>query len=336
MYTENLENLILNRHQENRADELLILGGFIGISPIERISNEIKSTIIYGCMTKSNLNLQQHNKYLSITEASSKEVLYKKNYNHSKIYCWLTENKVVEIIAGSANFSTSGLNNDFQESLFDVQQKDYDRTFDYLQQALDDCIICNDHKFIPQERAKLNSKVKVNNLDKILDRDPPSARLSLRSSKGAFHDSAINIGQKNLSGAHVNINDCYVPIRAALIDSLPELFPNDGINTKVGKGWGKDSKKTKPNAEFLFDDGEVMDISFEQKGPKRPEGYIYKAFRSFRPNSKLGEYLRKRLGVESGVPFQEKDFEKYGRDHIDLTLLDEGIYYADFSVGEND
>ena len=330
MYTTNLENLILNRHLQNKADELLILGGFIGISPIEKIANKIKSTIIYGCIKNSNLNLQQHNKYLSITKASSVEILYKKNYNHSKIYCWLAANKVVEIIAGSANFSTSGLNNDYQESLFDVPGKDYKKTFDYLQQVLDDCIPCNEHQFIPQKRLKLNSK--VNNLDKILSRDPPSARLSLRSSKGAFYDSGINVGQKYLTGAHVNINDCYVPIRVELIDSLPELFPNNGINTKVGTGYGKASKKNKPNAEFLFDDGEVMDISFEQKGPKRSDGYVYKAFRSFRPNSKLGEYLRKRLDLESGVPFQEKDFMKYGRDHIDLTLLDEGIYYADFSV----
>jgi len=330
MYTEDLENLILNRHRKNNSDELLILGGFIGISPIEKIATEIKSTIIYGCMKKSNLNLQQHNKYLSITNASNAEVLYKKNYNHSKIYCWLHSNQVVEIIAGSANFSTSGLNNDYQESLFDVPEKDYEKTYDYLQQSLNDCIPCAEHQFIPQKKGlELNSK--VNNLDKILSKTPPSARLSLRSSKGTFHDSGINVGQKNLSGAHVNINDCYVPIRVEIIDSLPELFPNNGIHTKVGAGYGKAAKKKKPNAEFLFDDGEVIDISFEQIGPKRSNGYVYKAFRSFRPNSKLGEYLRRRLGLESGVPFEEKDFIRYGRDHIDLTLLDEGIYYADFS-----
>ena len=102
----------------------------------------------------------------------------------------------------------------------------------------------------------------ANNLDKILSRNPPSARFSLRSSKGTFHDSGINVGQKSLTGAHVNINDCYVPIRVELIDSLPQLFPNNGINTKVGAGYGRGSKKSKPNAEFLFDDGEVLDISF--------------------------------------------------------------------------
>ena len=80
-----------------------------------------------------------------------------------------------------------------------------------------------------------------------------------------FEDSGINVGQKSLTGSHVNIDDCYVPIRSSVIDELPELFPNQGINVKVGTGWGKEGKKLSSNAEFLFDDGEVMPISFEQK-----------------------------------------------------------------------
>ena len=91
-------------------------------------------------------------------------------------------------------------------------------------------------------------------------------------------------------------------------------------------------QKEKPNAEFLFDDGEVMDISFEQKGPKRNGLHVYKAFRSFRPNSRLGEYLRQRMGIKSGDPFEEKDFIRYGRENIEISLLDEGVYFADFSV----
>ena len=38
MYRENLENLVLQRHNSNKADELLILGGFIGVNPVEQIA----------------------------------------------------------------------------------------------------------------------------------------------------------------------------------------------------------------------------------------------------------------------------------------------------------
>jgi hypothetical protein len=38
------------------------------------------------------------------------------------------------------------------------------------------------------------------------------------------------------------------------------------------------------------------------------------------------------MNIKSGQPFKEIDFKNYGRDNIDLTLLAEGQYFADFSV----
>ena len=46
MYCKDLEDLIIKRHHHNNADELLILGGFIGVAPIERISKEKINTIV--------------------------------------------------------------------------------------------------------------------------------------------------------------------------------------------------------------------------------------------------------------------------------------------------
>ena len=69
MYCENLENLILKRHNFNNADELLILGGFIGFAPLEKISKEgIPTKLIYGCMKNSDLNKNEHKKYVDLTK----------------------------------------------------------------------------------------------------------------------------------------------------------------------------------------------------------------------------------------------------------------------------
>ena len=38
------------------------------------------------------------------------------------------------------------------------------------------------------------------------------------------------------------------------------------------------------------------------------------------------------MGLASGALFTDKNLKSYGRDHFDLTLMDDGIYYADFSV----
>jgi len=334
MYCDNLENLVLQRHNHNKADELLILGGYIGYIPVEKISKEkIKTKVIYGCMRSANLNQQSHKKYKELTNNSNNlEVYYKKNYNHSKIYCWIKDKKVIEIIAGSANFSFGGLTNDYQETLFDINKIYYEQTHNYLLGALNDSEICTEYEFIPQPQKAKDLKPIKDKLDFVISNFPPSARLSLKASTGRFEErSGLNVGQAQKTGSHVNINDCYVPIRVSIIDELPELFPNRGLNLNAGTGWGNDSKKSKSNAEFLFDDGEVMPISFEGTVPRKT-GELFKQFRSYGSNKLLGIYLRKRMGIKSGEAFTELDFKNYGRDTIDLTLLSKGQYYADFSV----
>lgn len=335
LYIQNLEELILQRHHQNNADQLIVLGGFIGPSPVEKIAKEdIKSSVIYGCKAKANFNANFDKKYKEISSSTKSEVFYKKSYNHSKIYCWLEKDKVIEIIAGSANFSTNGLNNDFEEVLFDVSSTDYALTHQYIINALKDsesCLSYNHDVLLPNIKVK-----KTKGLDKVLSYNPPSARFSLRSSKGEFEQkSGLNVGQAKLSGSHVNINDSYIPLRKDIINELPELFPNNGVNKKIGTGYGAESKKRKPNAEFLFDDQEVMEMSFEGKGSKISAGNVFKQIRSFKPNSRLGEYLRGRMNIEDGKPFTDEDFKRYGRDTLDITLLDDGVYYADFSINND-
>ncbi|MDB3997111.1 NgoFVII family restriction endonuclease [Gammaproteobacteria bacterium] len=335
LYIQNLEELILKRHHQNNADQLIVLGGFIGPSPVEKIAKEdIKSSIIYGCKAKANFNSNFDKKYKEISSSTKSEVFYKKSYNHSKIYCWLEKDNIIEIIAGSANFSTNGLNNDFEEVLFDVNKADYSATYQYMVNALKDSESCLNYihnELLPDTKLR-----KIKGLDTVLSYNPPSARLSLRSSKGEFEKrSGLNVGQAKLSGSHVNINDAYIPLRKEIIEELPELFPNNGVNKKIGTGYGSESKKKKPNAEFLFDDQEVMEMSFEGKGPEIPTGNVFKQIRSFKPNSRLGEYIRGRMNIEDGKPFTNEDFKRYGRDTIDITLLDDGVYYADFSVNKD-
>ncbi|MBQ8022715.1 MAG: hypothetical protein IJ254_00395 [Succinivibrio sp.] len=56
-----------------------------------------------------------------------------------------------------------------------------------------------------------------------------------------------------------------------------------------------------------------------------------KQISSYPQKSILGEYIRKRLGVEKEDPMTMKDLDEYGRTSIDVYLLGEGIYYFDFS-----
>ena len=106
-YFGNLESLILDRHLDNKAEELIILSGYIGPLPIERLTQrKIRSKVIWGTLAedKKTFTKENHNKYKFITgdTSNSTEVLYKDLYDHSKIYCWLKNNEPIEILAGSA------------------------------------------------------------------------------------------------------------------------------------------------------------------------------------------------------------------------------------------
>ena len=46
----------------------------------------------------------------------------------------------------------------------------------------------------------------------------------------------------------------------------------------------------------------------------------------------LGVYLRNRLNVGSDHVVNYQDLINYGRDHIEVSQMDDGRYYFDFSV----
>ena len=108
------------------------------------------------------------------------------------------------------------------------------------------------------------------------------------------------------------------------------MSPNDGIN--INSNLGQGHRNSFENAEILFDDGFVMDASFEGKGIKLDNGKIcYKQLSSFPKKNIFGKYMRKRLGLGQFVKITDQHLTDYGRDSIRLSLLDDGIYYADFS-----
>lgn len=81
-------------------------------------------------------------------------------------------------------------------------------------------------------------------------------------------------------------------------------------------------------------DGTKMTGLLEGSVVKKEDGktVLYpKQISSSPQKSILGEYIRKRLGVEKEEPITMKDLDKYGRTSIDVSLLGEGIYYFDFS-----
>ena len=329
IYHDNLEDLILDRHIHNSADEIIILSGYTGPSPISKLSTlPIKSTVINGIKARVSRDLSI---YQSITKSSQSDIWIKNNYNHSKIYCWLRHKKPIEILSGSADFSTAGLNSAFKgETLFDVDRSDWNCAYAYLKDALLDSTIST--SFTPNSSQARHPSVNTssNQVDRVLSINPPVVEIYVgggHARRKMQPKSGWNWGH----GGGINAPDvAYQRISAFLINAIPGLFPNNGVNVNFQRG--QSLKNTKPNAEILFDDGFVMDARFEQNGPMNSYGQVlYKAFTSYPDKATYGRYIRKRLGLSASALITDVDIRNRGKDTITLELLSPGVYFCDFS-----
>lgn len=331
IYTENLEQIILNRHQGNGADELLILSGWSGASPVQKISRAgINTTVIHGI--KRGLNEQLLKKYVQISSSTNTDIWVSPTYNHSKIYCWMRNQSPIDILSGSANLSTEGLNSRIKgETLFDLDKRDYSPTFDYLNEVFSNC----DHSSsvtIKGRSAVVPTKPFAGpKLDRVLSLNPPKAEIYLGGRGRKIQNAAgLNWGH---GGGH-NAKDCAeFRMRTDLINAIPALFPNNGVNLQLGSGQAHRNQDA--NAEFLFDDGEVMDISFEGLGGNsivNPGQRTFKQCSSYPKKNILGRYIRQRLGLPYDAFITDEHLARYGRDTITLELISPGVYFCDFSV----
>jgi len=336
VYFDNLESLVLDRHLHNEAEELIILSGYIGASPIEKLAQkQIRSKVIWGTLAedKQNFKKEYHDKYKSITSdtSNSTEVLYKDLYDHSKIYCWLKNNEPIEILSGSANFSNRGLKGANRESLFDIKPGDYSTVHNYLRAALHGSILSTIHpgptpaSSVPPQPVIARTATM---LDSVVSTSPQIADIYLGGRGRKMQDAAgLNWGH----GRGHNSKDCgELRLRSNLVRAIPGLFPNNGINLNLGSG--QSHRNTNEHAEILFDDGFVLDASFEGQGASAGNGQVYyKQLTSFPHKNVFGAYFRKRLGLGQFDKITDQDLVHYGRDSIRLELIGEGMYYADFS-----
>ena len=334
IYHSNLENEVFNRHLKNSADELLILSGWTGVSPIHKLSKlPIKTSVIHGI--KSQVSKKNYlASYQYITKNSKTNVYISNFYNHSKIYCWLKDKEPIDILSGSANFSTKGLNSPLDgESLFDVDKSAYQKTYHYVLNAHKGSIICTNY-IAPTASVTSVSNIQTNTiLDQVVSFNPPKAEIYVGGQGRKMQPkSGWNWGHGKGNNAPGVAEQ---RLRIDLIQSIPSLFPNNGVN--INHNVGQALKNKHPNAEILFDDGFVMDASFEQVSKSQGQVF-YKAFCYYPDKATYGKYVRRRLGLPPTAFITVVDVYNWaktskGRDTITLELInnEEGIYYCDFS-----
>lgn len=337
LFTQNLENIVFTRHQLFQCDELIILSGYVGPSPIHRLESlPVKSTVIYGMYGCEGIQKSLHDALLTENSLLSKvKILYSTIPVHSKCYIWKSKGQVVHALIGSANFSKNGLTTPFKEVLAETTYDTFDPLDQYLSLVLSNSINCEDaivkenkcrHKIEEGAKAEYDKEVCSMPLY-IVEHGIPTVPTQ----------SGINWGLAKLSGSHVNINDAYIRIGSDLIENYPDFFPVKQKNPTEGTYVGRAGHRHNDNIEIIWDDGTTMTGLLEGSVPKRINGITEqypKQISTTPKKSELGKYLRNRMGIKEGKTITYSDLQAYGRTTVDVSLQGEGIYYFDFSTNK--
>ncbi|MCJ1785275.1 restriction endonuclease PLD domain-containing protein [Mammaliicoccus sciuri] len=344
LYYIGLEEIVFNKQDllSEEPDEFIVISGFLGPAPVMRASTmkNINVTIIGGMYSKGiDIRLLDALNRVS-SNSENLKVYFTSKEIHSKIYVWKKNGKTLSALIGSANFSSNGLRTDYRESLADATRDTFKELDRYITFIMDNSL----------STPKINNKQKeidysLNNVtSRSIDNIKITAEIPLYDEKKGEVPSysGLNWGRAQENGAHTADGDAYIRIPKLVIkENIGLIKPFDPtFITPAGK-----RKRNSDPIEIVWDDGYVMEASLE--GVQKHEELLYPkqlaSYSSKTPildgkriskKSILGRYIRKRLGVGISEEITKATLDTYGRNTITLSLLEEGIYYADFSVSE--
>ena len=320
LYYKNLYDEFFNRYPKD-ATEFFAVSGYLGPDPLMQLNTlPFNSRIIFG-LQKENKNLALHQQLLSLN-SKKVNILYPEICSHAKCYVWLKDGKPIRGLIGSANFSINGLSNDYRETLLEVESRDLHPLLAYINTLADSAFDCsnadiNNFKALPVAQAA--------SADCVLELFDPSTN--------EVQDmSGLNWG---FSNGKVGVGDAYIAIRKKHLKAHPNLFQPKFYNPKDGH---RSRSKSKEVAEIIWDDGVVMKVLFE--GSQELNGNTYpKQISSIPRKNILGDYIRDRIDKPKMTAkrnpkdkITRQDLLKYGRDKITLSLIQPGLYKADFSI----
>ena len=308
MITNNLYEEVLIKPVSGGCDELFIVSGYSSATFLSRhlheiitINNNAKINLLIGMKEKRRDHSAYMNIYKSFGDSFDGYYFDGSPQVHSKVYCWFKDSAPLLGFSGSANYSQYGFFNSKQQNqmvLDDaIQIKEYFLKLKKDSIKIKDYIQTNEEEF---EAENIEGSIDPGGVEWITYNE--SVRISLLSKNGELPGrSGLNWGQR--PEYNRDANQAYLSIRspATIEGFLPEK---------------------KFTFTLVTDDGVTMDCTVQQDGRK--------AISTTNDNSELGEYFRKRLGVNSGELVTKDHLIEYGRTDFLLKKVDQETFYLDF------
>ncbi len=320
LFTENLEEIIFNRHQLFQTDEFIVVSGYLGPKPVQRLHTlPFNTRVIYGMYGSDGIQTNLHDALIKIqNQFNNINIFYSDLPVHSKCYVWRNNGQIIHALVGSANFSTNGLTTPFREILAETTFDTFKPLNDYINRILQNSYSCLEIVVVEKQG--------ITNEDN-------ECKMSLLMDDGQTHNaSGLNWGYmaNGQPAEKRGINDACIPIRIEHLRIFPDLFPQKQIYPIQEDGRGR-AQRHNDAIEILWDDGMSMEGLLEGSQPL--DTILYpKQISSFPSKSQMGEYLRNRIGVPLGQPVRRFHLDKYGRTDISVSKIGDGIYKFDFSV----
>ncbi|WP_426551754.1 restriction endonuclease PLD domain-containing protein [Bacillus pumilus] len=340
LYYKDLENIIFNKHELiEEPDELIVISGYLGPAPVKRLKELPMSVTVVGGMYPDGIDARLHHSIEQLKRENEKlTVKYSTQEIHSKIYIWKQKGRIISALIGSANFSSNGLRTDYRESLADATRDTFSPLDEYYQFILNNS---NDVPVIKKKQVEIDLSTPKKDLNQDTLNINYTVDIPLYSTEKGVNvvkpKSGLNWG---LSNGHVAPGDGYIRIPKSIYHKQQSLIKPFDEDFKTPKG---KRKRNSDPIELIWDDGVIMPASFE--GVQSVNGkYCPKQLASYSPKqpylngeriskkSILGRYIRNRLGVGIDEVITYETLYRYGRTTITLSLIEEGVYYADFSV----
>lgn len=305
------------------ADELCVISGYataaMAVHHINTLrkkkKRDIKIRLIIGMGIKDGLSIGNHSGMKkAVATYANFECRYRINSPavHSKVYTWMKNGRPLKSFVGSANYTQTAF---FEKQGECLAEADPVKSLSYFKQFLRASVRCDDPAvekkiqiypnavFARLKHPHKGRNAKGKGTFKPRIADVPNIRVSLLDKKGRLPKrSGLNWGQRPEEGR--NPNQAYIHLPASVYKT--DFFPTRGLNFTV-----QADDKMVFTCHRAQDNGKAIHTD---------------------DNSVIGQYFRKRLGVQSGQKVKKSDLLRYGRTHVDFYKIEDETYYMDFSA----
>ena len=293
------------KHPETR---LQIVSGFATASMADRhleylAKRKAKTSVelIVGMTRKEGIEIAQHKALCKLAQDGAYDLDFSCRYVargnpiHAKSYLWLNDSGPYAAFCGSANYTLTGFSRSQVEAMTPTNLT---RALEFYQSALLNTVDCLDED-VPDRVALTETRRTGDRPDAVVDADTITLSLLVKSTGRTHEKAGLNWGQR----PGRDRNQAYIPVPATVQNS--GFFPDRKVQFTV---------LTDDGFSFIF-------VRAQANG---------KALETTRSNAELGQYLRKRLGLNSGEYVTRQHLTDYGRTNVTFTKIDDETYLMDF------